>query len=473
MATTKGEPGNALRVISPAQTARPVNAFSLPVPVSPMLGRSDELATARARLRSRARLLTLCGPGGSGKTRLALAVAAELREQYADGVVWVPLAPLRDPQLVAEAMMQACGLQLSGDEDPAAALRAYLHDKQTLLVIDNVEHLLPAASLFAELLAAAPRLQLLTTSRSVLNIYGEHILPVLPLPLPDPECLPPLDELAQQPAVALLLARARAHNEAVRISPDNAAELAAICVQLDGLPLAIELAAARLRLLSPRELLRRLDHRLALLEGGPRDLPERQQTLRATIAWSYQLLADAERELLDHLAVFAGGWTLAAVESLARACPHNLLDGLQALLEAHLVIRQDGPDGEPRFTMLETIREYALEQLEQRGLADGTAHTHALFFLEQAERAAPELSGPQQVRLLALLDAEHANHKVALETFYARGEVENGLRLAAALERFWRARGYFHEGFWWIERLLSQRAAAPDLPDGVVARAHS
>jgi predicted ATPase len=258
------------------------------------------------------RMLTLCGPGGSGKTRLALQVAWEMHARFADGVVFVPLAPLHNPDLVIDAIAQACGLHATGAVALGDEVRSYLRGKQLLLVLDNFEHLLPAAVPVADLMAAAPGLRILATSRSVLNLSGEQIFPVPPLPLPDLARLPAPSDLAQQPTVALLLDRTRAHTPAFQINASNAADIAAICVHLDGLPLAIELAAARLKTLSPRALLKRLDQRLSVLDRGPRDLPDRQRTLRAAIEWSYRLLDLHMQRLFEHLAVFAGGWTIEA-----------------------------------------------------------------------------------------------------------------------------------------------------------------
>src|SRR5262245_10850197 len=358
----------------------------LPAPPNPLIGRADEVAAACAMLQlADVRILTLCGPGGSGKTRLALQVAWEVREQFADGVVFVPLAPIHDANQIVDAIAQACGLHATGAVALGDELRSYLREKQLLLVLDNFEHLLSAAVTVADLSAAAPGLRILATSRSVLNLSGERILPVLPLPLPDLAQLPPPPNLAAQPAVALLLARARAHTPAFQLNAANAADLAAICAHLDGLPLAIELAAARLKALSPQALLKRLDHRLSVLDRGPRDLPDRQRTLRAAIEWSYRLLDLYVQRLFEQLAVFAGGWTLEAAEAICGGWrtedggwdgaepspipdpPSLILDGLQTLLDSHLVMLEPETPDQPRFGMLETIREYALELLRARG----------------------------------------------------------------------------------------------------------
>ncbi len=358
-------------------------------------------------------------------------------------------------------------------------------------MLDNCEHLLAAAPAIAALLAAAPRLRVLATSRVVLNLAGEQTLPVPPLPLPDLARLPPVAELAREPAVALLVARARAHDPAFRLTAANAADLAAICARLDGLPLAIELAAARLKTLAPRALLDRLDRRLALLGGGARDLPARHQGLRATIDWSYQLLGAGERALLAHLAPFAGGWTLAAAEAVCGATSDErqlalsgakgatnwdggvdgvpatsaslvVLDGLQALLDAHLLVRlPDTGDAageeEPRFGMLETIREYALERLAERPHDEARAvgRRHAAYYAELAEALRPRLGGPKGEAALRRLDAEGGNLRVALAWARDHDAGALGLRLAGALARYWDARGEYSEGRAWLAAFLA------------------
>ena len=287
--------------------------LKFPAALAPLLGRTEELVQASAMLIDpTVRLLTLRGPGGSGKTRLAQQIAWDVADLFADGAVFVPLAALRDEALVIQAIASMCELKQAS----AAALTDYLRAKHILLVLDNCEHLLAAGPDIAALLAAAPHLHILATSRTALNLQGEHTFFVPSLPLPDLAHLPPLQALATVPSVALLLARTQALNARFQFTTENAADLAAICVRLDGLPLAIELAAARLKLLAPRDLLRRLDHRLAVLTSGSRDLPDLQQTLRATIDWSYRLLATDQQIWFERCSVFVGGWTLAAAEGL-------------------------------------------------------------------------------------------------------------------------------------------------------------
>ncbi|HEX9374221.1 MAG TPA: BTAD domain-containing putative transcriptional regulator, partial [Roseiflexaceae bacterium] len=391
-------------------------AMRLPDPPGLLIGRAAELADITALVqRADVRLLTLSGPGGAGKTRLAIETARAVADHYDHGAAFVPLAPVRDATLVVPAIAATLGLADRSDRPPLVRLQDALRDRNLLLVLDNFEHVADAALDVASLLAAAPRLTVLVTSRALLRIAGEHTYPVPSLALPDPAQLPPPADLAHIDAIALFLARVQARLPGFQLTTANAAEIAAICARLDGLPLAIELAAARAALLSPRMLLARLDRRLAFLTAGPRDLPERQRTLRATIDWSYDLLDLGERLLLGRLAVFAGGWTLAAAEVVCAAVGPlaiSVLDGLDALLDKCLVQRTTGSDGEPRFTMLETIREYALERLIELGEAPAAQQAHASYFRDLAERAAPALHGLEQIAWFDQLDEEHANLRV-------------------------------------------------------------
>jgi predicted ATPase/DNA-binding SARP family transcriptional activator len=447
-----------------------------PAPAGPLFGRSAELAAACAKLQDpELRILTMCGPGGSGKTRLALQVAWELREQFADGVVFVALAPLQDPDLVIDAIAQACGVPVTGGAALVDEVRSHLSAKQLLLVLDNFEHLLPAAVIVAQLTAAAPGLRILATSRSMLNLSGEQIFPVLPLPLPDLAQLPPLADLAEQPAVALLLARTRAHTPSFQLDASNAAELAAIGYRLDGLPLAIELAAARLKVLSPQALLKRLDHRLAVLDRGPRDLPDRQRTLRAAIEWSYRLLDVEVQRLFERLAVFAGGWTLDSAEAVGGGWgievggwdhtaptpnpypPSPVLEGLASLADKSLIQTRVAEDGETRFDMLETIREYALERLRARGEERLARRRHASYFCGVAELCAPGYHSAE----IARTDRDYHNMRAALSWALEAGQHELSLRLVSSLFWYWDTRGLLEEAQSWIAQSLRPDVALP------------
>lgn len=439
-----------------------------PVPLGSLFGRDDELAALRALLESPdVRLVTLIGPGGSGKTRLALELARELTQHVPDSVVFVPLASLRDPSLVLEAVADACGVTGAGLPSAATALHIALAGRHMLLMLDNMEQLLPAAPALAELLGALPELRLLVTSRNVLHLSGEQVFPVRPLPLPDLCHLPPPEELAAQPAVALLVARTRALNPQFALSTENAAALATICVRLDGLPLALELASARLRLMPAHALLRRLDHRLALLTHGPQDLPERQRTLRSVIAWSEGLLDSAARTLFAATAVCAGSWTLDVTEELGQATghpelrsPQGVLDAVAELVDASLVQQVVGSDGELRLELLETIREYALEQLEAQGALPRLVDAHTKGYARRATQAVPHLGRVEVAAWLDRIADDEPNLLVALAIAHARAEPEQVLQLLEALLRFWAIRGQLHEGRYWMEHALRPLAVA-------------
>ena len=442
---------------------------NLPTQLTPFLGRAEEGVAVRRRLcHAQVRLLTLTGPGGIGKTRLALQVAAQLLDHFADGVWFADLSPLRDPALVAATIAAALGVKEVRGRPVVESLKAYLREKQILLVLDNFEQVLPAAPLVDDLLHAAPGLQILVTSRVMLRIYSEHDFLVPSLDMPDLTHPAGLDRLLHCDAVRLFVDRAQAVKHDFRVSDENVRAVAEICHHLDGLPLAIELAASRIRVLPPQAMLARLSSRLKLLTGGARTLPARQQTLRDTLAWSYDLLDPAERMLFRWLAVFTGGWTLEAAEAVCNAAdglPFDILDGLQSLIDKSLLLEAAGIAGEPRYGMLETIREYALDRLQASGEMAALQGRHAAYYLAFAETAAPEVLGPHQVAWLDRLEVDHNNLRAALAWSRAereRWEVE--VRLAIALWEFWGRRGYMSEGRRWLEGALAQmegRAAEP------------
>ena len=437
---------------------------NLPTQPTTFIGREAELAEGQ-RLLGGTRLLTLTGPGGTGKTRLSLQLAAEAAGSFPDGMFWVPLAPISDPELVPSTIAHALGIQVSGSESPLQRVTEYARGKQLLLVLDNMEQVLPAAAAIAELLAAVPELKVLTSSRAPLRISGEQEFAVPPLDLPDPQQLPSLAVLAQSDAVRLFIERAMAVKPDFRVTPENASAVAEIVFHLEGLPLAIELAAARVKLLTPQAIVPRLKKGLDLLASASADRTDRQRTLRGAIAWSYDLLDDGMRLLFARCAVFVGG---AMLEQLEAVCGpsgdlgREVLDGVSELFDQSLLRRQE-VDGEPRFRMLVTIRDYALERLESSAEADALHRRHADAYIALAEASAPHLQGTDQKRWLDRLEVEHDNFRAALECAIGGGRVEDASRLVFALWRFWQVRGHLREGLVWSERTLALPSQAPSV----------
>ena len=439
---------------------RPSN---LPVQRTAFIGREREAAALHQLLtRQNVRLVTCTGPGGIGKTRLALHVAGEIAEQFPGGVSFVALSAIDQPEMVASTIAQALGVRETGNQTPQESLSNYVGglDRPMLLLLDNFEHLVSAASVVADLLSTAPMLKILVTSQAPLHLYGEHEFPVPPLTLPDAKPVPPLETLSRLPAVALFVERAQAVKHDFTLTNENASAVAAICTRLDGLPLAIELAAARIKLLSPAAMMARLESCLSLLTGGAHDLPARQRTLRGTVEWSYRLLSAAEQILFRRLSVFVGGCTLDGVEAVCntkRDLGLDVLDGVASLVDKSLAQRLEQAGGETRIVMLSTIREYALQHLAESGEEPATRRAHAAYHLVLAEEGAKESAASEA---LDRFELEHDNLRTALDYLIKTGDADWGLRLGAALFRFWENREHLTEGRDYITRLLQSEGAA-------------
>jgi predicted ATPase len=433
----------------------------LPHQLTSFIGRERELAELKGLL-ERSRLLTLTGPGGSGKTRLGLQLAAEVKDGFPDGVYFVALAPVGRPDLVLSSIAQGIGLRDEGDRPLPDRLRSYLEHARVLILLDNFEHLITAAPAVTQILQATVAPRVVATSRAPLHVSGEQEYEVPPLQVPDREPAT-VAGVAGCESVRLFTERARAVRPDFVLDEDNAGTIAAIARRLDGLPLAVELAAARVKLLPPGSLLARLERSLPVLVGGARDLPERQQTLRATIAWSYGLLGTGAGRLLATCSVFRGGIGLEEAGSVCTAATEpgaEVLDGLEELVDQSLLRRIDRPEGPggPRFGMLFGVREYAAERLAEMPERARVEEGHAATFLALAEAAAQGLRGPGELQWLDRLETEHQNIRAALD-WYAEHEPGQALRLAAAMSRFWGVRGHFTEG---RQRLRALLDAIPD-----------
>ncbi len=454
----------------PAAAASPRPCpHNLPAPVNPFFGREADLQAMHdlfAADTAPVRLLTLTGPAGVGKTRLALEAAAHMlphqAKAFPDGIFFVDLAAVTDPALVLPAIAAVVGVKESGRQPPAERLKDWLRPRHVLLLLDNLEQVVAAGPLLADLLAAAPNLRVLATSRTVLRLYGEHEYPLAPLPLPDLERRPTPQELRGNAAVSLFIARAQERRPDFALTEQNAAAVAEICVRLDGLPLAIELAARQVKAYSPADILAHLSHRLSFLEGGPGDRPARQRTLRAALSWSYRLLSEEEKGLFAALGIFAGGCTRPAAEAVCGpAYAGDMGKGLASLAD-HSLLQCSGEGDEPRFGMLQSIREYALELLEGQGLLAATAQRHADYFTGLAEQARAERTGPQLVSWIQWMNAELDNLRAALawglDPAADAARAVTGVRLALALGAvFWEHSGRLSEGRSWCAQALRYR----------------
>lgn len=481
-----------LSVDFPPPNALDIRFHNLPVQLTSLIGREREKAALCALLqRTDVRLVTLTGTGGIGKTRLGLQVATDLLDSFADGVYFVPLAPVTSPASVIPTIAHWLGLERRRtgqlprlDQEHMEYLHVFLRDKHVLLLLDNFEQVVTAASDLVDLLAGCPHLKILVTSRAVLHISGEHEFAVPPLALPERTHLGVNEDLAQYAAVALFLERALAIKPDLALTKANLRAIAAICRHLDGLPLAIELAAARIKLLPPRALLQRLTHRLTVLTGGTQDVPVRQQTLRNTIAWSYNLLGEAEQQLFRCISIFVGGCTLEAIEAIASASTDgraSILDAVTSLIDKSLLQQMEQEEEEPRLIMLETIREYGLEALSTYGEEETTRQAHAAYYLALAERAEPHYGGPEQTVWLERLEREHDNLRAALlwsleqaGTEMTPPRIETALRLGGALRRFWLVHAHVTEGRNFLEQALTtgEKAATPVRAKALIAAAN-
>ena len=474
------DPGGISPFPIPVSGMDEIGRILLPAPVTLFVGRGRETSQLRALLlRNDVRLITLTGPGGAGKTRLALQVAREVATEFLDGAAFVPLASVQNPDLVPITVAKVLGVMDGDGQSPAARLSAALRDRQMLLILDNFEHLThlsaSASSSVIDMLTSCPGLKVLVTSRSLLRLSGEHVFAVPPLALPHQmdqvsnNGSSPQSEIEQVESIQLFVDRARAVWPQFSLTAENASAVAAVCAQVDGLPLAIELAAARSAVLTPSALQARLSRRLRLLTGGPHDQPNRLRTMRDAIAWSHDLLDEVTRERFRRLAVFAGGFTLAAAEAVGSLSEHgvvsseenedSVLDSLAVLVTSNLIQRSDDARGDSRFSMLETVREFALEQLVGSGESDAARAAHAGYYLTRMIQAEPLLWASASKAVLDGIEIEHDNLRAALTWAIAHAP-ETALRLAAALGSFWSKRSYWIEGRSWLERVLESGVLA-------------
>jgi predicted ATPase len=455
---TEGTEHPTLQITAPntAPDARPNN---LSVLINPLIGRDADVIAVKKLLQSEdVRLVTLTGPGGTGKSSLSLRIARELLSEYPHGVFFVALTAISDPALVAPSIAKILGVKEERGVPLVDGIKEFFLGRRMLLVLDNFEQVIAAGPSLTELLTASTTLQFLVTSRAPLHVRGEHEFPVSPLSLPDLKRLPPLDQLGQYSSVALFLSRAQAIKPDFVLNEANAHAVAEICFKLDGLPLAIELAAARIKLLPPAAMIKRMETRLRVLTGGARDLPERQQTMRGAIAWSYDLLDKHEKTLFNRLSVFVGGCSLddaEAVCSSAEPLEIDFLEGVTSLVDKSLLRQKEQEGAEGRFSMLETIREFGLEQLTLSGEAEAIRERHLSFYLELSEEAESELTGSSQASWFERLEKEHDNLRAALNYSKVSSKLELGLRLGGALWRFWDVRGYVMEGRGLLDELLA------------------
>ena len=459
---------NILELPSTFPPLKTLDAFlnNLPTQLTTFIGRENEIAEVKQELESH-RLVTLTGSGGTGKTRLSLQVAADLLEKFGHGVWFVELAPLTDSDLIPQTILSTIGVQEQQGKTPLEVLKEYLHEKQTLIVLDNCEHLVSASAGVANtLLNAAPKLKILASSREALGVKGEISYPVPSLSLPDIKHLPVIEQLSQYEAVRLFIDRALLVAPHFVVDKDNAPHIAQICYRLDGIPLAIELAAARTKMLSIEQISKRLDDRFRLLTGGARTALPRQQTLRALIDWSYDILSENERLLLRRLSAFAGGWTLEAAEDVCAGDSiesYDVFDLLSQLVNKSLVVViEHSQSGETRYRMLETIRQYAREKLLEAGGSEIIRQRHLVYFVKLVEQAEPELYRSNQAFWLNKLDDELDNLRMALEWALAI-DAESGLRIAAIPWQWWNMHGYFREMGEWLSQFLERYVVADSL----------